>query len=175
MTRNILLFVLSAVLSIGTFYFKSEHRYDLELVIPVGIYFILAVLYVFQPRVEMSKKLQFAGLALLTWLVLFGVSYNLLFMFIVPIAGGVGAYMIVYLGKEFLGLNIKRPWRVTWVGAIAALLGLAFMILVKNQISIGWRIGLLVAFWQIGVGWKLSKYQQRHPIEPAIEADEMDN
>jgi hypothetical protein len=168
-----LIFVLSAVLSIGTFYFKSEHLYDLQLVIPVGIYFILAVLYVFQPQVEMSKKLQFAGLALLTWLVLFAVSYNLLFMFIVPIAGGVGAYLIVFLGKKFLDLSIKKPWRVTWAGAVAALLGLAFMILVKNQISIGWRVGLLVAFWQIGVGWKLSKHQLKHPIEPAKEADEM--
>jgi hypothetical protein len=173
MTRNILIFVLSAVLSIGTFYFKSEHLYDLQLVIPVGIYFILAVLYVFQPQVEMTKKLQFAGLALLTWLVLFAVSYNLLFMFIVPIAGGVGAYLIVFLGKKFLDLGIKKPWRVTWAGAVAALLGLAFMILVKNQISIGWRVGLLVAFWQIGVGWKLSKHQLKHPIEPAKEADEM--
>ncbi|MEZ4935134.1 MAG: hypothetical protein R2788_23750 [Saprospiraceae bacterium] len=173
MLRNILIFVLSAVLSIGTFYFKSEHLYDLQLVIPVGIYFILAVLYVFQPQVEMTKKLQFAGLALLTWLVLFAVSYNLLFMFIVPIAGGIGAYLIVFLGKKFLDLGIKKPWRVTWAGAVAALLGLAFMILVKNQISIGWRVGLLVAFWQIGVGWKLSKHQLKHPIEPAKEADEM--
>lgn len=172
MLRNISIFVLSALLSIGTFHFKSEHLYDLQLVVPVGIYFILAVLYVFQPPVELSKKLQFAGLALLTWLVLFGVSYNLLFMFIVPIAGGVGAWLIVFLGEKFLDIKIKKPLRVTWAGAVAALLGIAFMILVKNQISIGWRAGLLIAIWQIGVGWKLSKHQQRHPVESVMETDE---
>ncbi len=167
MRRAILLFLVSALLSVGTFYPKSEHLFDFHLVLPVGLYFIVAILLAFRPKVDRKDQLGFAGLAMLVWLVLFLLSYNVLFLFIVPVAGGVGAWLIFLLGKKRLQLPIHRPWPVIWAGVVAVLTGLGFMMLMKNQVSIGLKAGVLTGLWQLGVGWMLSKmvYQQ-----PATEA-----
>ena len=173
MTRTILLFTFSAVLSIATFYFKSEHSLDIYLVIPVGLYFIIAYFLSFQPKVETSEKLRFAGLALLVWLVLFAISYNLLFFIIAPLAGGLGAWLIFLLSKKYLGMHLKKPWHIILTGVGASLLGIGFMILVKQSASIGIKAGVLTGLWQVGVGRMIAK-RIYSPVEIDDEDDEDD-
>ena len=159
MTRAILLFSLSAILSVVTFYQKSEHSLDIELAIPVGLYFITALLLSIQPKVDWTEQLQFAGLALLVWLVLFSVSYNLLFFAIAPVAGGLGAWLTCWLGRRFLGFSWPRLSPIVITGVLAALLGVLFMIAVrglpKDTFTIGLKAGVLTGLWQVGVGWQM--------------------
>ena len=172
MTRALILFILSALLSIGTFYLKSEHRFDVQLVVPVGLYFIIAFLLAIQPSVETQKKLQFAGLALLVWIVLFLASYNVLFVFIAPVAGGLGAWLIILLSRKFLDLTAENIWPVVWTGVVMALIGIGFMALVKKQVSIGLKAGILTGLWQLGVGWYLVKSMSRPPKNQGITQEE---
>ena len=159
MTRAIFLFSLSAILSVVTFYQKSEHSLDIELAIPVGLYFITALLLSIQPKVDWTEQLQFAGLALLVWLVLFSVSYNLLFFAIAPVAGGLGAWLTCWLGRRFLGFSWPRLSPIVITGVLAALLGVLFMIAVrglpKDTFTIGLKAGVLTGLWQVGVGGQM--------------------
>ncbi|MEO1263829.1 MAG: hypothetical protein AAFZ15_33800 [Bacteroidota bacterium] len=152
MGRSIPIFVAAGILSLGTFYFKSEHSYDMHLVIPVGIYFITAYLLAFKPAVALKNKLIFSAISLLVWLVLFGASYNLFFFVAAPLSGGIGAWLIILLSKKYLNIDIQKKWPVIIIGLAAAVLGLAFMVLVKKGASIGIKAGIMVALWQIGVG-----------------------
>lgn len=164
MTRSIFLFILSGILSIVTFYFKSEHSIDYHFVIPVGLYFIAATLLAFRPRVEMKEKLLFVGLALLVWLVLFSVSFNLLFPIIAPISGALGAWVVCILCGKYLEIEIPKKWPVILSGFIATLLGLLFMVAVKKlqeeTFPIVLNAGVITGLWQVGVGWQLLKSQK---------------
>lgn len=161
MLRPTFFFALAAILSVVTFYFKSDHLLDLHLAIPVGLYFIGALLLTWRPRAPTSDLLLFAGSALLLWLVLFIVSYNALFFVMVPLAGGLGAWGIGRLGEYFLGQDFttKRPLVIT--GIIAGIVGLVLMIatkeLPKETFTVGFKAGLIVAAWQAGVGLQLTK------------------
>ena len=157
MPKSILLFVASGILSFATFYFKSEHFYDMHLVVPVGVYFIVAYLLSFQPQVELKNKLIFFGSALVIWLVLFGISYNMLFFITAPVSGALGAWLIIFLSNKYLQISFEKKWTAVTIGLVAALLGLAFMIMVKKGASIGIKAGLMTALWQMGVGIYLAK------------------
>ena len=157
--RVTFLFILSAILSVLTLYQKPEHSLDLQLAIPVGLYFIAALLLSLRPRVSWDAQLQFAGLALAVWLVLFSVSYNLLFFAIAPVAGGLGAWLTCWLGRRFLGFSWPRLSPIVITGVLAALLGVLFMIAVrglpKDTFTIGLKAGVLTGLWQVGVGWQM--------------------
>ncbi|MCO6479353.1 MAG: hypothetical protein J5I94_22150 [Phaeodactylibacter sp.] len=161
MIRAALFFTLSAVLSVVTFYQKSEHSLDLGLAALVGLYFIAALLLTLRPQVSWDAQLQFAGLALAVWLVLFSLSYNLLFFVLAPISGGLGAWLICWLGRRFLNLGWPhlRPIVITGIGA--ALLGMLFMIAVrdlpKETFTIGLKAGVITGLWQLGVGVQLMR------------------
>ena len=159
--RVTLLFILSAILSVLTLYQKPEHSLDLQLAIPVGLYFIAALLLSLRPRVSWDAQLQFAGLALAVWLVLFSVSYNLLFFVLAPISGGLGAWLTCWLGRRFLDLSWPRLWPIAITGVGAAVLGVLFMIAVrglpKDTFTIGLKAGVIAGLWQIGVGWQMAR------------------
>ncbi len=161
MNRAILLFSLSAVLSVVTFYGKSEHSLDLYLAVPVGLYFIAAFLLSFRPVASWSKRLQFAGLALVIWLVLYGVSYNLLFFVLAPVSGGLGAWLVCLLSKRFFELSPNKIAPIVIAGVLAAALGVLFMIAVKElpkeTFTMGLKAGVVAAFWQLGVGIMLAR------------------
>lgn len=161
MVKAILFFSFSAILSVVTFYHKSEHSLDLDLAILVGLYFIAALLLAFRPRVSWDALLQFAGLALAVWLVLFSLSYNLLFFVIAPIAGGLGAWLACWLARRFLEFPPLRPARAVVVGVVAVLLGLLFMVVVrelpKETFTIGLKAGVITGLWQVGVGLQLAR------------------
>ena len=161
MNRPLLLFLLSAVLSVLTFLPKTEHSYDMILVFPVGLYFLAALLFGFQPRVEKKEWLKFAGLAMLVWLSLFLISYNLLFFVLVPISGGIGAWLIGLMSKRILELPLQSFRNLIIAGVVGASLGVLFMIAVKNLnkeiFDMGLKAGAVVALWQVAVGIVLSR------------------
>ena len=165
MIRAVLLFTLSAILSVVTLYHKSEHSLDLDLAIPVGLYFIAAMLLSFRPRARWDAQLQFAGLALLVWLVLFSLSYNLLFFIIAPISGGLGGWLICWLGRRFLALSWPRLLPIVITGIGAVLLGVLFMVagraLPKDTFTIGLKAGIIAGLWQLGVGVQLARKLER--------------
>ncbi|MCO6488498.1 MAG: hypothetical protein J5I98_08780 [Phaeodactylibacter sp.] len=156
MARTILLFTLSAFLSVFTFYQKSEHSLDLGLAVLVGLYFIAAMLLSFRPRASWGAQLQFAGLALLVWLVLFSFSYNLLFWILAPVSGGLGAWLVCRLSRRFLGLSWPALQPIVMTGTAAAVAGVLLMIsfrsLPKDIFTIGLKAGIMVGLWQLGVG-----------------------
>jgi tellurite resistance protein TehA-like permease len=164
MTRAILFFAVSAVASFFTLLAKSEHSFDVYLLVPVGLYFIAAMLLTFRPTVDAKGYLAFTGAALLIWLVLFAVTYNALFVVILPIAGGLGAWLMTRLGKAFLALPFGDPRYVIVTGIGATLAGLIFMMAVrsmpKDVFTLGVKTGVIVALWQLGVGWQLYKNLQ---------------
>jgi hypothetical protein len=163
MLRALLFFSLSAILSVITFYGKPESTLDLHLAAPVGAYFILATLLSLRPKVSTAAQLQFAALSLLIWLVLFSFSYNVLFAFLVPLSGGIGAWLISILGKRLLAMQFGSPWQIILTGVLTAVLGLLFMILVKEMpketYTIGLKAGVISGLWQLGVGLQLKKHQ----------------
>ncbi len=164
MIRAFLLFLAAAILSTFTFYGKSEHSLDYILAVPVGIYFILAFFLVIRSKVALPEKLKFAGFSLLIWLVLYSVSYNLLFLFIAPVAGGLGAWLISRLSKQFLDLQYGSPWQIVLTGVLTAVLGVLFIIIVKEMpketYTIGLKVGVLTGLWQLGVGIQLYKHSK---------------
>ena len=164
MNRAYVLFTLAAVLSILTFYNKSEPSYDYYLAIPIGLYFIGALLFSSRPKVGWSSLLQFSGLALLLWLVLYSLSYSLLFVIIAPVAGGIGAWLITLLSRHFLQLSLPKLLPIIITGVVTALLGVLFMIIVrempKETYTIGLKAGVVTAFWQLGVGVQLVRNQK---------------
>ncbi len=175
MIRAVLFFTLSAVLSVVTFYQKSEHSLDLGLAVPIGLYFIAALLLTLRPQVSWDAQLQFAGLALAVWLVLFSLSYNLLFFVLAPISGGLGAWLACWLGRRFLNLGWPhlRPIVITGIGAV--LLGILFMIAVrelpKETFTIGLKAGVITALWQLGVGVQMARafYVRQNAQSASIE------
>jgi hypothetical protein len=161
MNRPLLLFLLSAVLSVLTFLFKTEHSYDLYLLFPVGLFFIAALLFGFQPQVEKREWLKFAGLATLVWLSLFLISYNLLFFVLVPVSGGIGAWLIGLMSKRILQLPIQSFRNLIIAGVAGASLGVLFMIIAKDFnkeiFDMGLKAGIIVGLWQVAVGIVLSR------------------
>lgn len=164
MNRAIFSFSLAAVLSVITMYGMAEHRYDMLLVLPAGLYFIVAFLLNFRPEAGWNERLQFGGLALVVWLVLFGVSYNLLFFIAVPIAGPLGAWLICLLSDRFLGLKVEKVLPILLAGLLGACIGLVFMILAKElpkeTFTIGLKAGVIVACWQLAVGVMFARDKQ---------------
>lgn len=161
MTRSILFFTIAATLSVLTFYQKPEHSLGFGYLVPIGLYFIIALLLGLRPRVSWNSQLQFAGLALAVWLVLFSLSYHVLFFIAAPLAGGIGAWLICWLGRQFLGINWPRLLPIVITGVVAVLLGMLFMILVREQpqetYTIGLKAGLITGFWQLAVGGQMSR------------------
>ena len=150
MARALLFFTLAAVLSVVTFYGKSEHSFDFYLALPVGLYFIVAALLAFRPSASWQNQLSFAGLALVVWLILYGLSYNLLVVFIAPVAGGAGAWLVALLGQRFLNWSFSALRPIILTGLGTALAGILFMIAVrdlpKETFTIGLKAGVIVAF-----------------------------
>lgn len=167
MLKAILLFSISAVLSVITLYSKTEHSFDYKLIIPAGVYFLVAFLLSFRPKVGWVPILQFAGLSLLMWLVLYSVSYNLLFLFIAPVAGGVGAWLITLMSQQLLQLSLKKIRPVVVTGVAATLIGIVFMIAVrslpKETFTMGLKTGVMTALWQLGVGIQMARMLLREP------------
>lgn len=161
MTRAAFFFAFSAVLSVATFYHKPEHNLGYEYTIPVGLYFIAALVFSLRPRVSWDAQLQFAGLALAVWLVLFSISYNLLFFILAPISGGLGAWLACWLGRRFLEIDLPRQRPIVLMGIGAVLLGMLFMIAVrslpKDTFTIGLKAGVITGLWQLGVGVQLMR------------------
>ncbi len=172
MSKSLVYFILSAILSIVTLYTKSEHSFDYVLVVPVGLYFIAAVLLAWKPEVETRNKIAFSALALLLWLVLFSVSYNLLFFIIAPIAGGVGAWVIVLLCNKYLDIYFNPIKFIIIAGVVGSIIGVLLMMVMKglpkDTFTMGLKSGLIVAFWQIGVGWQMLK-----SIRKEVEEEEL--
>lgn len=164
MNRAVFSFSLAAVLSVVTMYGMAEHRYDMLLVLPVGLYFIVAFLLSFRPAAGRKAQWQFGALALVIWLVLFGVSYNLLFMFIAPVAGGLGAWLICWLSERFLAMKVEKVMPIIIAGVLGAVIGLIFMVLGKDLprevFTIGCKAGLVAAGWQLAVGMMLARDKQ---------------
>ena len=160
MTRSISFFTIAATLSVLTFYQKPEYSLGFGYLVPIGLYFIVALLLDLRPRASWDSQLQFAGLALAVWLVLFSLSYNVLFFIAAPLAGGLGAWLVCWLGRKFLGLNWRRILPIIITGVIAALLGVLFMILVSEQpketYTISLKAGVITGFWQLAVGVQMS-------------------
>lgn len=172
MSKSLVYFILSAILSIVTLYTKSEHSFDYVLVVPVGLYFIAAVLLAWKPEVETRNKIAFSAPALLLWLVLFSVSYNLLFFIIAPIAGGVGAWVIVLLCNKYLDIYFNPIKFIIIAGVVGSIIGVLLMMVMKglpkDTFTMGLKSGLIVAFWQIGVGWQMLK-----SIRKEVEEEEL--
>lgn len=163
MLRATLFFTISAVLSVITLFPKSEHSFDYILILPVGIYFLAAFFLTFRPKAGWGPLIQFSGLSLLIWTILFGVSYNLLFLFVAPVAGGVGAWLICFMSQKLLHISLKKITPVVITGVVATIIGIAFMIAVKNlpkeTFTIGLKTGVIAALWQLGVGVQLARNQ----------------
>lgn len=169
MLRATLLFTISAVLSIITLYSKSEHSFDYKLVLPAGIYFLLAFLLAFRPKVGWVPMAQFAGLSLLVWLVLYSLSYNLLVLFIAPVSGGISAWLISMMSQRLLQLPLKKITPVVITGVVATIIGIVFMIAVKNlpkeTFTIGLKTGVIAALWQLGVGVQMARMLLPQPSD----------
>lgn len=161
MIRSSIFFSLSALLTALTFIPKTEHSYDMMLLVPIGLYFIVALLLSFRPQVEWSQQLLFAGLALLTWLVLFMASFSLFFFILVPISGAAGAWLIWFLSKRYLDLDTGKPLPIILAGLGTALAGLLFMIAVKELpkeiFTMGVKNAVITSLWQLGVGLMLTR------------------
>ena len=161
MLRALLLFSISATLSVITLYSKSEHSFDYQLVLPAGIYFIIAFLLAFRPKVTWQNMAYFTGISIIIWLFLFSISYNLLFIVFVPLSGGLGAWSMSYLSKNFLNIPLKKQTPIIITGVLATILGILFMIAVKKMpketFTIGLKTGVIVALWQLGVGLQMMK------------------
>lgn len=161
MPRAILSFSIAAILTIITLYNKVEHSLDFPRVLPAGLYFLVAFLITFRPKVAWSQILIFAGLSMVLWLVLFGVSYNLLFLFIAPVAGGLGAWLITVMSRRLLQLSLKKITPIVITGVVATLLGIVFMIAVKNlpkeTFTMGLKTGVIAGLWQLGVGIQMAR------------------
>lgn len=161
MIRSLLFFSLAALLTALTFIPKTDHSYDMMLLVPIGLYFIVALLLSFRPQVEWSQQLLFAGLALLIWLLLFMVSFSVIFFILVPISGAAGAWLIWFLGKRYLELDFGKPLPIILTGLGTAVAGVLFMIAVKElpkeTFTMGVKNAVITALWQLGVGLMLTR------------------
>ena len=168
MKRSNIYFIISAVLSLFVFSFKSDHLFDYFLVVSTGLFFLISCLLAFRPSVKAMEQLQFVGIGLVIWLILFSLCFNLLFFVSSPFAGLLGAWLISTLAIRLLGLDIQPLRPILLTGFAMPLIGVLFAMAIKEfplEVSIGMKAGVITALWQVGVGIQMVKNEVTDDVD----------
>jgi len=158
MKRSNIYFITSTILSLLVFSFKSDHLFDYFLVVSAGLFFLISCLLTFRPSTKSGQQLQFVGLGLIVWLILFTLCFNLLFFVSSPFAGLLGAWLISKLAFHLLDIEFRSLRPILIAGFVMPIIGVLFAMIIKEfplEVSIGMKAGVITALWQIGVGIQL--------------------
>ena len=136
------------------------------LILVPGIAFSIPILIHYKSYFKNRDYLILPSLLLLLWLFAFGISFNVMVVFTVPLAGLIGAFCIWWLLYERYGIRFKRKnWQIGLVGAGSAAIaywlanvgGTYFMNQqVLTELTFFPVMGAFIVFaWQLAVGYAI--------------------
>jgi len=127
-------------------------------IVAPGIIFVIALWYRFRSEVDV-KRFAISGLyMLILWLILFGASFNLIFVITMTISSYVGIFAIWWIMYRRHGIKmLGNSWKSALLGLASAAAGYIVFAFTQGIESLPFFAGIVVFSWQLSIGFLYSK------------------